>query len=146
MVSGVCLSNGWSVVTSAPSNSQLAGVLAGFVFTGVIILYASPGPRAARTIALLCAAFVVLGFDSYLFSSISGNDADPLCGRVWSEAMAASGMLAVGGVALVGAIGWLLAVRDGEAAIQAPAAVVRPRGPVNLQRMSWLMVWELRLQ
>lgn len=51
----------------------------------------------------------VLGFDSYLFSLISGGNTDPICLRVWSQGEAASGMLGVGGLAVVTGISWLLA-------------------------------------
>lgn len=108
MDNGGCPGNGWSVITSASTNSQLAGVLAGFVFTGVIILIGRPGNKNTHTLGLFSATFVILAFDSYMFSLIAGGDTDPLCVRVWSEAMPASGMLAIGGVALLGGIAWLL--------------------------------------
>jgi hypothetical protein len=103
-----CPGNGWSVITSAPTNSQLAGVLAGFIFTGIIILLGRPGMKNTQTLGLFSATFVVLAFDSYMFSLISGGGPDPLCVRVWTESMPASGMLATGGVALLGGIAWLL--------------------------------------
>ncbi|MFC5288828.1 hypothetical protein ACFPM7_17365 [Actinokineospora guangxiensis] len=50
-------------------------MLAGFVFTGIIILFGRSGRANTRTLGVFCAAFVVLAFDSYLFSLISA------CGR-----------------------------------------------------------------
>ncbi|WP_410597338.1 hypothetical protein [Amycolatopsis sp. lyj-23] len=64
---------------------------------------------------LFSATFVVLAFDSYLFSLVSGGDTDRVCTRVWSEAIAASGMLGAGGVGLIGSIAWLLANHEGHA-------------------------------
>ncbi|MEU7525983.1 hypothetical protein AB0A74_09635 [Saccharothrix sp. NPDC042600] len=137
-----CLSNGWSVITSAPTNSQLAGVLAGFVFTGIIILFGRQGPANTRTLALLCAAFVVLGFDSYLFSLIAGGSFDSLCQRIWAETMAASGLLGVGGMALISGIAWLLANHAwGDASPTAVSKHANAAHGMNLGRLSRFMVF-----
>jgi len=106
--SGSCAVDGWSIITNAATNSQLAGVLAGFVFSAIVILFVRSGSNNAQALGLFIAAFLVLAFDSYLFSLVVGGDADLRCARTWSEAMAASGMLAVGGVALLSGIPWLL--------------------------------------
>lgn len=104
----VCTVDGWSIVASASSNSQFAGVLAGFLFAGFLILFSKEGPKNAQTMSLFVATFVLLGFDSYLFSSVTGSVADPICARVWHEGVIASGLLALGAVALVCGIGWLV--------------------------------------
>lgn len=137
-----CPSNGWSMVSSAPTNSQLAGVLAGFVFTGIIILLGRPGPRNTQTLALFCATFVALAFDSYLFSMVSGGDTGLFCTRVWSQGMAASGLLAVGGVALIGGIAWLLNdhLDDTHSASRSAADNLRV-GRVDLDRLSRFMLY-----
>lgn len=109
-----CISHGWSMVGSAPTNSTFAGVLAGFVFTSVTILIARPGSRNTQALGLLSCAFVVLGFDSYLFSAVAGAANDTDCARVWAEGIPSSGMLAVGGLAVVTGISWLLAAREAE--------------------------------
>jgi hypothetical protein len=106
---GGCASYGWSIITSSSTNSQLAGVLAGFVFSGIIILFALQGQRYTHALGLFCATLAVLGFDSYLFSVITGMNQDPYCARVWSIGIAASGMLAVGAAGLTSAVCWLLA-------------------------------------
>jgi len=128
-----CETNGWSVVTSAPSNSAFAGILAGFLFTGLVFLFQVPASNAqqqaagrptwaeahAPVIALFSATFLDLGFASYLFGRVAGFSAEgvrpgdtdavrTLCNAVWMEAMSASGMLAVGAAALVVALGYLL--------------------------------------
>jgi hypothetical protein len=130
MADPTCSTHGWSILNSAQSHSAFAGVLAGFAFTAAVIYMGSAGQRpdentqdgrtiarnaaAARSlqevqaIALFTASFIVLGLDSYLFSVVAGNRPFPgiaqppePCGRVWSQALIANGMLAVGAVAMV---------------------------------------------
>lgn len=103
-----CIPDGWSVVASAGANSQLAGLLAGFVFTGFVILFSREGPKNVQTLSLFVVSFVVLGFDSYLFSYVTGSGTDVVCTRVWTVAMIASGLLALGAVALICGIAWLV--------------------------------------
>lgn len=103
-----CTSYGWSIISSASANSALAAVLAGFVFSGITILFGRTGARSTNAWALFISAFVVLAFDSYMFAMVSGSDRSDLCVRVWSEGMTASGMLAVGGAAVMTGIGWLV--------------------------------------
>ncbi|MEV6242655.1 hypothetical protein [Lentzea sp. NPDC051838] len=134
---GGCPGNGWSVITSAPTNSQLAGVLAGFVFTGIIILFGRPGAKNTQTLGLFAATFVVLGLDSYLFSLVSGGNTDPMCARVWSEAMAASGMLAAGAMALIGGIRWLLSHHLDDDAVE----LASDSKIVDLDRLSRFMLY-----
>jgi hypothetical protein len=99
-----CLQYGWNVVTAATANSQLAGVLAGFVFAGIIFLFGRSGLRNIQALTLLSSAFVVLAFDSYLYGLVVGGADDTKCSRVWSESMPAGGMLALGGAAVVTAL------------------------------------------
>ncbi len=137
MNNGGCPVNGWSVISAASTNSQLAGVLAGFLFAGILILFGRPGPKNTQTLSLFASTFVLLTFDSYLYSLVAGGSVDQICIRVWTEAMAASGMLAVGGVALIEGIAWLLShhadgVNDGE--------VDRQR-TIDLERLSRFMLF-----
>lgn len=104
-----CASHGWSIVTSASTNSQFAGALAGFVFTGIVVLFAMRGARYTHTLAVLAPTFVILGFDSYIFSHVTGSAGDMLCARVWTDGMFASGMLGVGAAGVVTGACWLLA-------------------------------------
>ncbi|WBB88140.1 MULTISPECIES: hypothetical protein [Micromonospora] len=104
-----CASHGWSIVTSASTNSQFAGALAGFVFTGIVVLFAMRGARYTHTLAVLAPTFVMLGFDSYIFSHVTGSAGDDLCARVWTDGMFASGMLGVGAAGVVTGACWLLA-------------------------------------
>jgi hypothetical protein len=105
-----CTVLGWSATLSAPLSSQLAAVLAGFVFTSIVFLISSEGRKHARALGLFCAAFVILGFDSHLFSVLTGSALDTYCSRVWTEAVAASGLLVVGAMAIIAGIIWLLPV------------------------------------
>jgi hypothetical protein len=111
---GGSVSHGWSIATSASTNSQFAGMLAGFVFTGIVILFAMRGSRYTQILSLLCPTFVVLGFDSYMFSHVTGSD-DSLCTRVWTDGMFASGMLAIGAGGVVASVCWLLATHAEDA-------------------------------
>jgi hypothetical protein len=112
-----CTSHGWSMVASAATNSSFAGILAGLVFTSVTILITRSGPRNTQALGLLSCGFVVLGFDSYLFSLVNGSASDTDCHRVWAEGIPASGMLAVGGAAVVTGISWLLAEQSFEGGV-----------------------------
>lgn len=112
MDNGGCASGngtGWSIITSSAANSQLAGVLAAVIFSGIVIIFARRGPRTTQALGLFAATFVVLAFDSYLFGTVTGLSTDRFCGRVWSEGMTAAGMLGVGGFALMTGISWLMA-------------------------------------
>ncbi|TDW18941.1 hypothetical protein [Kribbella kalugense] len=100
---------GWSIITSAAANSQLAGVLAAVIFSGIVILFARRGLRSSQALGLFAATFVVLGFDSYLFGTVTGLTTDRFCARVWSEGMTAAGMLGAGGFAVMTGISWLMA-------------------------------------
>jgi MFS family permease len=59
-----------------------------------------------RALALLLAAFVALGLDSYLFGLVTG---DSSCNRAWTEAMLAAGLLGIGAVAIIAGFGLLVA-------------------------------------
>src|SRR5580693_7715136 len=59
-----------------------------------------------RALALLLAAFVALGLDSYLFGLVTG---DSSCNRAWTEAMLSAGLLGIGAVAIIAGFGLLVA-------------------------------------
>ncbi|WP_433598955.1 hypothetical protein ACQPXH_25100 [Nocardia sp. CA-135953] len=109
-----CTTHGWSIITSAATHSQLAGVLAGFLFTGIVFLFTRSGRDHTQTIALFTATFFVLAIDSYEYSVIAGNKPaegrfEEQCPFIWSQMMPAAGSLGVGGVALTCGVTWLLA-------------------------------------
>lgn len=114
MIAG-CASTDWSAVTSATANTALAGVLAGFMINGIILLLSttpSSGQRAGyvQGAGLLFTALVTLGLDSYLFGLVTGDTAVQACRRAWTEAMFAAGMLGLGSVAVIVAVVFLLGV------------------------------------
>ncbi|BBY66528.1 hypothetical protein [Mycolicibacterium helvum] len=110
-----CSSDQWSMLTSAPSISQLAGVLGGFLITAIALLFDRRGRESIHTIALFSSAVLILMLDSYLFSIISGSvvpddgDRRGVCAIAWTQGAVATGMLAAGTTALFGGLGWMLA-------------------------------------
>jgi hypothetical protein len=103
-----CSNAGWSAVTSAGANTALAGVLAGFMLNGIVVLLSRMMTNIAkvRALGLLLAAFVALGLDSYMFGLVTG---DSSCNRAWTEAMFAAGLLGMGAVAIIAGFGLLVA-------------------------------------
>lgn len=113
-----CVTHGWSAITSAATHSQLAGVLAGFLFTGIVLLFERASRDHAQTIALFTSTFLVLALDSYEFSLIAGvvvteGRGREECPLIWSQGMPASGSLAVGATALTCGVAWLLSDYSG---------------------------------
>jgi hypothetical protein len=114
-----CGTNGWSIVTSAQANSNLAGILAGFLFFGLIYLLGRDEKRG-EIVSLFTASFIILAFASYLFSHVSGfsasSDPDPAtassCKGAWMAGMVAFAMLVVGAAAMVVGLGYLLVSYD----------------------------------
>lgn len=108
---GECKGTAWNVIDAAGPLSQLAGVIAGFVFAGVIVLLSQPRPSttgsqqtgSARLRALIpfFATFVAMGLNAYVFGLLAGEEIGDSCRRVWTAAAVASGMLAIGTVAAV---------------------------------------------
>lgn len=107
----------WSITTSASSNSQFAGVLAGILIAAISLLFVQDRVNGTRAIGLFAAAMMALSLDSYLFSNITGLQTyDPeSCIRSWAQGLAASGVLAVGGVALVAGLASLMALHASRA-------------------------------
>jgi hypothetical protein len=109
---GGCPGAAWNVISAAGPLSQLAGVIAGFVFAGVIVLLSQPRPStvaseqqtgSARLRALIpfFATFVAMGLNAYVFGLLAGEEPGDSCRRVWTATAVASGMLAIGTVASV---------------------------------------------
>jgi hypothetical protein len=109
-MSASCSVTGWDATLSAPLSSQLAAVLAGFVFTSIVFLIGSDGRRYAHALGLFCAAFVALGFDSHLYSVLSGAVGN--CSRIWAQTVIAAGLLGVGAMAIITGLIWLLSVHS----------------------------------
>ena len=133
-----CTSTDWSAVSSATANATLAGVLAGFMINGIVLLLSTTPATRQRAgyvqgAGLLFTALVALGLDAYLFGLVTGDTADRACRRAWTEAMFAAGLLGVGAVAVVVAIVFLLGVFFGETSATAGSGNKEPVPGANLQ-------------
>jgi hypothetical protein len=110
-----CGTNGWSIVTSAQASSNFAGILAGFLFFGLIYLLGRE-EKHGEVVLLFTASFIILAFASYLFSRISGFSAasDPgvACKGAWMAGMIALAMLAVGAATMIVGLGYVLVSYD----------------------------------
>jgi hypothetical protein len=109
-----CTSDQWSVLTSAASHSQFAGVLGGFLITAIALLMDKKSRESIHTLALFSAAVLILMLDSFLFSLITGTqtpdgDRRGICAIAWTQGAVSTGMLAAGATALFGGLGWMLA-------------------------------------
>jgi hypothetical protein len=113
-----CVMNGWSIIASAQASSNLAGILAGFLFFGLIYLLGKDEKRG-EIVLLFTASFIVLAFSSYLFSRVSGYSApsDPgpaasFCKGVWMVGMVSYSMLIAGTVTMIVGLGYVLVSYD----------------------------------
>jgi hypothetical protein len=106
-----CDSIPWSPMGSASAHSALAGVIAGLVFAGIVILLERrrEDKKPSPAISLLIAGFFTFALDSFLFAVIAGEQA---CARAFSETMVAAGMLGIGALGLFTGIAWLLHAHD----------------------------------
>lgn len=99
-------------VAAAVGFAQFSGLLAGFVFAGILLLFdrAGNGFINPRTLSLFYTGFIVLGLDSYLFYAISGSDPAGVAGRrqVSTEYIISGGLLSMGSLLIIAGIGWLI--------------------------------------
>jgi hypothetical protein len=109
----------WNPVAAAGPQSGLSGVLAGFVFAGlVVVLSIKPSDSEAAdfrrsagasnrsyALQLLSAAFIVFALDSY-FSSVTAGELD--CNRAYAESILSGGVLGTGAIMLVASLSWLV--------------------------------------
>ncbi|WP_229075170.1 hypothetical protein [Actinoplanes sp. DH11] len=104
----------WNPVEVGQSHSQLAAVIAGFLFTGVVFLLGRPRPNTndSYPYVLMIPSFFILLLDSFLFSVISGEQ---VCNRAWTETMIAAGLLGAGSLGIFGGLAWVVYnVRPGQ--------------------------------
>jgi hypothetical protein len=108
---GDCGELEWSPIASAPVHSAFAGVLAGLVFAGIVVLLSGTGDQVRRTNALVTfgSSFLVLAFDAFLFGVVAG---ERVCGRAWTETLYASGLLGLGALGIFAGICWLIDAGD----------------------------------
>lgn len=102
-----CDSVDWSPIASAGAHSQLAGVVAGLVFAGIVLILQRPGHtrRPAEALTLFIAGFFTFALDSFYFAVVAG---ERTCARAWTETMVASGLLGFGAVGLFVGVAWLM--------------------------------------
>src|SRR5689334_7818140 len=95
------LPGGWSMIASAPSHSQFASVVGGFIFTGIVLLIEggkSNGNSTSRRVPalmLFLPALLSLLVSSFLFSEVAGEQT---CIRAYAGGVLAAGLLGVGAV------------------------------------------------
>lgn len=114
-----CATNGWSIVASAQAYSNFAGILAGFLFFGLIYLLGRDEKRA-EIVLLFTASFIILAFSGYLFSRISGfsvpSDPDPatasFCKEAWMMGLIGVAMLVIGAATMFVGLSYVLVSYD----------------------------------
>jgi hypothetical protein len=114
-----CVTNGWSIIASAQANSNFAGILAGFLFFGLIYLLGKD-EKQGETVLLFTASFIILAYSGYLFARVSGFSApsDPgpatasFCKGVWMVGMIAVSMLVAGLATMIVGLGYVLVSYD----------------------------------
>jgi len=99
----------WSPIESAHATSEFCTFLAGFVFTGMILVITErrnhEADDAVAALKLLLCAFLPLGLCAYLVSDTSGEH---VCSRALSESVLDGAMLGIGAATMLVAIVWLL--------------------------------------
>jgi hypothetical protein len=103
-----CVFRDWNPVAASSAESAVAAVLAGFVFSGIIvILSTSPQRRsdAAQALKLLFVAFLGLAITSYLLANDSGEQT---CSRADTIVVLAGGPLGAFAVLMLVTITWLV--------------------------------------
>ncbi|WP_405526413.1 hypothetical protein OG592_02660 [Streptomyces avidinii] len=104
----------WSSIASAESMSSFCGIMAGFVFAGLITVIGQKNPtgrdgHASRVLKLLLPCFIGLATASYLYALISG---ELLCTRAITEQLFAGAILAADALVVIAALAWLLPTYD----------------------------------
>lgn len=102
----------WSATAVASSQSALAGVLAGFVFGGIVVLLsvrASHGEQSGRALKLLFCSFFGLTVVAYLFADQAG---DKNCLRATSEESISGGILGTFAIIMIISLSWLVVAYD----------------------------------
>ena len=108
----------WSMAKSAALHSQLAGLLAGFLFLCVTVLISrqpATGDQTDNIIYLVSTSFVVLLVASFMFGVVSGHsDASKALMLGTISAI----LLAIGAVATLAGLAWLVKHHSEESVIQ----------------------------
>ncbi|WP_416960405.1 hypothetical protein [Streptomyces sp. Agncl-13] len=99
----------WNPIGSAGAFSAFCGILAGFVFSGVVMVIGQQNPaggdaHASRGLRLLMPSFFGLAVTSYLYSVVTG---ELVCRRALVEQLFVGGILAANAVVVIAALSWL---------------------------------------
>lgn len=102
-----CSGLDWNPVDVGQPHSQLAAVVAGFLFAGIVFLLGRRKPREndSYPYVLMLPSLFVLLLDSFFFSVISGEQ---ICNRAWTETMIAAGLLGTGSLGVFGGLSWVI--------------------------------------
>lgn len=97
----------WNPIQVGQPHSQLAAVIAGFLFAGIVFLLGRRRPSAhdSYPYVLMLPSFFVLLLDSFFFSAISGEQS---CNRAWTETMIAAGLLGTGSLGVFAGLSWVI--------------------------------------
>jgi hypothetical protein len=104
----LCNTYGWSPITAAASQSAIAALLAGFVFTGIIVVLSAADAlkrEAAQALKLLFTAFFGLAVTSYLLAETAGEQ---VCLRAETTDALALGALGTFAVIMITSLTWLV--------------------------------------
>jgi hypothetical protein len=104
----------WTVISSAPSTSQVIGVFAASVFAGMIFLMQEAPPSedselyrySSRALVTLLYEFAALTVASFFFSVVSGEQ---VCSRAFLEGSIASALFGSAAVGVFLSMCWLFA-------------------------------------
>jgi hypothetical protein len=109
----LCTTVDWSPINAAGAQSAIAALLAGFVFTGIIVVLSVPSQRhhreAAQALKMLLTAFFGLAVTAYLLADMAGEQA---CMRAETTEALAGGSLGAFAVITVVALTWLVVAYD----------------------------------
>lgn len=105
----------WSSIGSAAAESAFAGILAGFVFLGMIAIWTVEHPasrkagewpkRRSYALQFFSVAFIVLALDSYT-TAITSGEVD--CNRASVEEAFSGGALGIGAAIMLAGLAWQL--------------------------------------
>lgn len=103
----------WNPATAAQGQSVLSGVLAGFVFLGIVAVLGVQttdlSKEAARALRLLFCAFIGLAVVAYLFAD---QAAESNCLQATAEETLAGGILGTFAIIMIVSLSWLVAAYD----------------------------------
>ncbi|MFF7451797.1 MULTISPECIES: hypothetical protein [unclassified Streptomyces] len=104
----------WSSIASAGAMSAFCGIMAGFVFAGLVTVIGqknAPGGdgHASRGLKLFLPCFIGLATASYLYALTAG---ELVCSRAITEQLFSGAILATDALIVVVALAWLLPAYD----------------------------------